>query len=64
MKIKIKDINVCKSGPHLAEHRVNGQWQKWIGKEELASIVTEPLREFIDKKSEDLSGRCPEKRTK
>ena len=61
MKIKIKDINVCKSGPHLAEHRVNGQWQKWIGREELASIVTEPLREFIDKKSGDLVGDAQKK---
>ena len=52
--IKLKDINICDSGPHFAEHRVNGQWQKWIGRTELENIVTEPLREFIDKKTTEV----------
>jgi|TARA_B100000035_G_scaffold292233_1_gene280714 hypothetical protein len=48
-KIKLKDINICESGPHLAEHRVNGKWKKWIGREELESITAQPIRQFIKK---------------
>tara|TARA_R100001086_G_scaffold192605_3_gene109863 strand:- start:400 stop:624 length:225 start_codon:yes stop_codon:yes gene_type:complete len=55
-KIKLKDINVCKTGPHFAEHRVNGVWKKWIGRTELENIVTEPLREFIDEKTQEVKG--------
>ena len=54
-KIDPKDINIMPEGhPHRAEHRVNGKWKKWIGHKELESIVAQPLRKFIKKKTQEV----------
>lgn len=37
--VKLKDITVCTSGPHYAEWRVNGVFQKWLSKSEMQRIL-------------------------
>ena len=39
VRVRLKDITVCTSGPHYAEWRVKGVFQKWLSKSELAKIV-------------------------
>lgn len=39
VRVKLKDITVCTSGPHYAEWRVKGVFQKWLSKAELAKIL-------------------------
>ena len=39
VRVKLKDITVCTSGPHYAEWRVKGVFQKWLSKSELAKIL-------------------------
>lgn len=38
IKVRLRDIRVCESGPHAAEWRVKGVFQKWISKSELNKI--------------------------
>lgn len=38
VRVKLKDITVCTSGPHYAEWRVKGVFQKWLSKSELNKI--------------------------
>lgn len=51
VKMKLSDIHICETGPHYAEWRVNGVWQKWIGKRELEKIYlmykVRPLRMML-----------------
>ena len=39
VRVKLKDITVCTSGPHYAEWRVKGVFQKWLSRSELAKIL-------------------------
>lgn len=49
--VRLEDITICDKGPHYAEWRVNGVWQKWIGKRELEKIYlmhkVRPLRMML-----------------
>lgn len=49
--VRLKDINICESGPHYAEWRVKGVWQKWLSRSELEEILrrhnTSPLRMML-----------------
>ena len=51
VKVKLSDIHICESGPHYAEWRVNGVWQKWISKKDLEKIYlmykTRPLKMML-----------------
>lgn len=39
VRVKLKDITVCTSGPHYAEWRVKGVFQKWLSRSELERIL-------------------------
>jgi hypothetical protein len=49
--VRLKDINICESGPHYAEWRVKGVWQKWLSRKELEEIIrrykTNPVRKKL-----------------
>ena len=38
IRVRLRDINVCTSGPHYAEWRVHGVFQKWLSRSELNKI--------------------------
>ena len=39
VRVRLKDITVCTSGPHYAEWRVKGVFQKWLSRSELERIL-------------------------
>mgnify|MGYP006908427441 CR=1 FL=1 len=39
VRVKLKDITVCTSGPHYARWDYKGVFQKWLSKAELAKIL-------------------------
>jgi hypothetical protein len=38
IRVRLRDINVCTRGPHYAEWRVHGVFQKWLSRDELNKI--------------------------
>jgi len=39
VRVKLKDITICQSGPHYAEWRVKGVFQKWLSRSDLEKII-------------------------